>query len=92
MSVKNITPWYKDLELYQGLILLLLIICIVLVCFVFTTEIANISYIAGNVQGAHAVYVEAVELGHAEWVVDSEGNTYFQWLNSEKLEVIENEP
>lgn len=30
--------------------------------------------------GKNMVYTEAVEHGHAEWVVDTDGDTNFRWL------------
>ena len=37
----------------------------------------------GAGKGAHEVQIEAIEQGYAEWIIDKEGNTKFQWKEKE---------
>lgn len=43
-----------------------------------------LGYVVGMYQGKHMTRVEAVQRGHAEWVVNAEGETGFVWKGGEK--------
>jgi hypothetical protein len=41
--------------------------------------LAGIGFVIGLIKGEQFKRIEAVEAGHAEWVVYSDGSTEFKW-------------